>query len=346
MIKIMELVHQNRHDILKGISQYNVHSAWSDVLYGCCPFGIFSATTPVEPLHALENGPITNCVHILFEEEIAPGQKPVLDALVWYLTDIPRQCYASSGTKPLMPCLLWKDGITSLLEGTTNFKEMAIMFTITVMSLQDEEKILLEEVLGSNANLNNMCQVFQMMLACCWVWIRKEMYWIYGEVVVCEGVGTAIRTMLRDLLRPWPCNVGQGLKKSKTTSSFMSQMTLIEMVHARIITLVQQSPTIFSMSNVFPSPMEGESLQSSKGFVYVNVADDGSFHGCYQAVTGDLEHSSNDMTDHLDDGALHFLAGHYGRQLPPVLNVADETSNVCLSWLFLDGKVTWGELQT
>ena len=70
MVKIMELVRQNRHDILKEINQYNVHSAWFDVDFGGCRFGIFSAATPVEPLHALENGLISDCVRILFEKEM------------------------------------------------------------------------------------------------------------------------------------------------------------------------------------------------------------------------------------------------------------------------------------
>jgi hypothetical protein len=100
--------------------------------------------------------------------------------------------------------LLWKDVTTSLLEGTTKFK-MGIMFTTGgAVLLQDEGKMLLKEVmLGSNANLNNICRVFHMMLAS-WLWLKMEMYWICGEVVVCEAAGTVIRTMLQDLLRLWP----------------------------------------------------------------------------------------------------------------------------------------------
>jgi hypothetical protein len=76
---------------LKNINQYNVHSAWFDVDYGGCRFGIFSAATPVEPLHALENGLITNCVRILFEEEMTPKQKSELDFLARRLANLPRQ---------------------------------------------------------------------------------------------------------------------------------------------------------------------------------------------------------------------------------------------------------------
>jgi hypothetical protein len=39
--------------------------------------------------------------------------------------------------------------------------QVGIMLAIVIMPLQDEGKMLLEEVLGSNKTLNNMCQVFQ-----------------------------------------------------------------------------------------------------------------------------------------------------------------------------------------
>jgi hypothetical protein len=58
-----------------------------------------------------------------------------------------------------MPRLLWKDGITSLSELTAKYK-VGIMFTIVTVSLQDEGKSLFEDVLGSNARLNDMRQVF------------------------------------------------------------------------------------------------------------------------------------------------------------------------------------------
>jgi hypothetical protein len=60
----------------------------------------------MEPWHALENGLITDCVRILFEEEMTPKQKQELDFLVRHLANISQQRYASSGAKPLMPRLL------------------------------------------------------------------------------------------------------------------------------------------------------------------------------------------------------------------------------------------------
>jgi hypothetical protein len=74
---------------LKNINQYNVHSAWFDIDYGGFRFGVFSAATPVEPLHALENGLFTDCVRILFEEEMTPKQKRELDFLVRRLANLP-----------------------------------------------------------------------------------------------------------------------------------------------------------------------------------------------------------------------------------------------------------------
>jgi hypothetical protein len=115
-------------------------------------------------LHALENGLIAECVRILFDEEMTTKQKRRLDLLVRRLAYLPRQRYGSSGAEPLMPRLLWKDGITSLSEITAKYK-VGIMFTIVTVSLQDKGKSLFEDVLGSNECLNDMRQVFQMMLA-------------------------------------------------------------------------------------------------------------------------------------------------------------------------------------
>jgi hypothetical protein len=79
LVKIVDLVRQNQDAIFNNINQCNVHRLWFDLDYGGCCFGIFSDTTPVEPLHALDNGLITDCVHILFGEEMTTKQKQVLD---------------------------------------------------------------------------------------------------------------------------------------------------------------------------------------------------------------------------------------------------------------------------
>jgi hypothetical protein len=106
MVKIIDLVRRNQHAILDNINQYNVHSAWFDVDYGGCRLGIFSAATPVEPLHALENGLITDCVQILFEEKMTTKQKRRLDLLVCRLAYPPRQRYV---------CLVWCRAVNASL---------------------------------------------------------------------------------------------------------------------------------------------------------------------------------------------------------------------------------------
>jgi hypothetical protein len=106
MVRIMQLVKDNRQDILDDFNQYNVDNAWFDVSYGGCRFGIFSAVCPIELLHALESGIIPDCLTILFKDEFRPALKGELDSLVRHLTFYPRQRFASSGSNPCMPRLL------------------------------------------------------------------------------------------------------------------------------------------------------------------------------------------------------------------------------------------------
>ena len=74
-----------------------------DVNYGGCRFGSFSGACPIEPLHALENGIIPDCLTILFKNEIRAALKGELDSLVRHLTFYPPQHFASSGSGPCMP---------------------------------------------------------------------------------------------------------------------------------------------------------------------------------------------------------------------------------------------------
>ena len=41
------------------MNQYNIQTAWFDIDFGGCEYGIFSAACPIEGLHALENRLIT-----------------------------------------------------------------------------------------------------------------------------------------------------------------------------------------------------------------------------------------------------------------------------------------------
>jgi hypothetical protein len=53
MEKMKEYVKDNNKEKLRKYNQFNVTSAWYDVCYGRCKFGIFSAASPIEALHAL-----------------------------------------------------------------------------------------------------------------------------------------------------------------------------------------------------------------------------------------------------------------------------------------------------
>ena len=76
------MVEQNDTEQLKALNQYNVKNAWFDVDFGGCPYGIFSAACLVEPLHALENGLIAECIKVLFYKNGSIGELAILDKLV------------------------------------------------------------------------------------------------------------------------------------------------------------------------------------------------------------------------------------------------------------------------
>jgi hypothetical protein len=213
MVRIMQLVKDNRQDILDDFNQCNVHNAWFDVSYGGCRFGIFSAACPIEPLHSLENGIIPDCLTILFKDEMRPALKAELNSLVRRLTLLPRQRFANSGTEPGMPRLLWKDGVTSLTNLSAKLK-VGIMFTLVVLSLQEEGSKFFTLVLGSSQRVNEMRQVFQMLLSY-WVWLKRDSYWKRGNNDAKESARTAICVMLRELIRLWPRVRGQGWEKAK-----------------------------------------------------------------------------------------------------------------------------------
>jgi hypothetical protein len=74
-----------------------------------------------------------------------------------------------------MPRLLWnKDGVTSLTNLSAEMK-VGIMFTIIVVSLQEEGIKYFTQMLGSPQQLNEMRQVFQMLLSY-WAWLKRDSY--------------------------------------------------------------------------------------------------------------------------------------------------------------------------
>jgi hypothetical protein len=96
MVRMMQLVKDNRQDSLDDFNQYNVHNAWFDVSYGGCRVGIFSAACPIEPSYSLENRIIPDCLTIFFKDKMRPALKAELDSLVRRLTLLPRQRFANS----------------------------------------------------------------------------------------------------------------------------------------------------------------------------------------------------------------------------------------------------------
>jgi hypothetical protein len=112
-----------------------------------------------------------------------------------------------------MPRLLWKDGVTSLTDLSAKMK-VGIMFTIIVVSLQEEGIKFLTHMLGSPQRLNDMRQAFQMLLSY-WVWLKRDTYWKRGDKKAKEAARTAISVMLRELMRLWPRERGQGWEKAK-----------------------------------------------------------------------------------------------------------------------------------
>ena len=213
MLKILELVDSNNVEALKAINQYNVHSAWFDVGYGGCRFGIFSAACPVEALHALENGLMPDVIKVLFVEEMSPALLKRLDGLAKALHRVARQRYLTSGSEPLMPRLRWSDGISSLTDLEAKYK-VGIMLTVVVLTLQDDGYQLFIEVLGSAARVAKMRQVFQMIL-CYWSWLKKDKYWKRGDKEAKHVARSAIQTMLSELMNLWPRKKGNGWEKAK-----------------------------------------------------------------------------------------------------------------------------------
>jgi hypothetical protein len=142
-----------------------------------------------------------------------PALKAELDSLGRHSTLLPCQRFANSGTKPGMPRLLWRDGVTSLTDLSAKLK-VGIMFTLVVVSLQEEGSKFFSLVLGSSQRVNEMRQVFQMLLSY-WVWLKRDSYWKRGNKDTKEFARTAICVMLRKLIRLWPHVWGQGWEKAK-----------------------------------------------------------------------------------------------------------------------------------
>ena len=214
MKPVKDMVDQNRTEELDAMNQYHVQNAWFNVDFGGCPYGIFSAACPVEPLHALENGLMNDCIKVLLEKVGSAQKRAQLDHIAKKLTRYPRQRFMSFGSDKEMPRLLYQDGICDLVM-TTAATKVGIMFTIVVIALQEEGSDFFSGIFGgSTRKLNDMRECFQMML-CYWMWLKKDSYWIRGHKEDLDKALHAIRTMLTRIVALWPRTQGQGWNLAK-----------------------------------------------------------------------------------------------------------------------------------
>jgi len=110
-VKVLQALDNNEVETLHEFNQYNVRSAFFDLCYGGCKYGIFSAACPIEPLHALENGIMNDAIKILLEEYLQPNDHKWLDEIVRKLTTLECQKFLSSGSDKEMLHLLWQSGV-------------------------------------------------------------------------------------------------------------------------------------------------------------------------------------------------------------------------------------------
>ena len=87
--RILNLVQTNNTKELHNLNQYCVNNAWFKVNFGGCPYGIFSAACPVEPLHSLENGIMADCLKILYKKISSTASLAALDGMAQRLTLLP-----------------------------------------------------------------------------------------------------------------------------------------------------------------------------------------------------------------------------------------------------------------
>jgi len=199
---------------LNALNQLNVHSAWFDVDFGGCPYGIFSAACPTEGLHSLELGLITDCLRILFQEDLKPAKCARLDSMTMAIAQgWERQRGLSSGADGSMPRLLWNDGITNLSQMNAKYK-VGMMFTVVIIALTDEGHEFFMDHFATEGRYQKMVYVFQLLL-CYWVWLKKTHFWPRGDHRARMAAREAISIMLAELKMLWPRQQGQGWRKPK-----------------------------------------------------------------------------------------------------------------------------------
>ena len=223
--RIMDLIQKGDTQRLDVLCQYHTPSAWFDLDYGGCKFGIFSAACPVEGLHALENGLILHMLKTLLKHDITGATaKRQLDDLIRRLGRLPRQRNVSSGSDPGMPRLRWKDGVTTLT-GLTGVQKVGVMFSILILSFTKEGQEFFDGVMGEDRR-SNMQYIFAMMM-CYWQWLKLPSYWALDDPHGRAEAKEAITKMGAEIQRFWPRVDGQ----SWSTCKFHEQKHIPDDIH-------------------------------------------------------------------------------------------------------------------
>ena len=202
----------------------------------------------MEPLHALENGIINDCLKILYTNIDKSLSLSELDELVRNMTLFPRQRFATSGTNNDMPRLLWHNGVSNLSDLTGACK-VGIMFTIVVLSLREDGRNFFIASLGNASKVNAMRDCFEMIL-CYWMWLKKDTYWDQRNLQGMHKSSNKIRRMLTQIKETWPRTEGQGWDIAKFHEQLHVPDDIFTTVVQKIITLVQQNTIIFKWSSI------------------------------------------------------------------------------------------------
>ena len=218
MHKVMKLVHNDCTDKLKAMSQHNVHSAWFDIDFGGCPYGIFSAAMPIEALHSMEGGLIKDILQIFFKIDLKDSGCARVDQLISSMCNWDKQHHLHSCGNKDMPRLLFKDGVTSL-EKMASTQHVGQMLCILLLTLTDDGCDILKTQLKKSYNnpeqrMKNMQHVFSVML-CYWSWLKKDKFWKTEDTNSRKATEISIRKMLKCMVDLWPRDVGQGWHKPK-----------------------------------------------------------------------------------------------------------------------------------
>lgn len=207
MKKIKKFVENENTVKLQKYHQYCVKSIWYNLSYGGCKFGVFSAANPTEWLHALDNGLIEYCLHVLYEELLSVSQCTELDNIVKWLTKLPQQRLMSANLNSCFPRLLWKSGIMELTDITADYK-VGMMLTVIVVSLTKCGKNLFKTALcksksSGKPKAKHLQVTFQKLLAY-WLWLHKTEFWEVGNKDAKSRAKEAIKNCLKYLIKHFP----------------------------------------------------------------------------------------------------------------------------------------------